>query len=41
VAPALKWGFADCDDLSMEADQRTLTPEDFTKVMELLRFRPV
>ena len=41
IASALKWGFADCDDLSVEADKRTLTPEDFAKVMELLKFRPM
>jgi hypothetical protein len=41
VASALKWGFADCDDLSAEADRRTLTQADMSKVMELLRFRPV
>jgi hypothetical protein len=36
VASALKWGFADFDDLGVEADKRTLTPEDFAKVMDLL-----
>jgi hypothetical protein len=41
VASALKWGFADFDDLGVEADKRTLTPEDFAKVMELLKFRPM
>ena len=41
VASALKWAFADCDDLSVEADKQTLTPEDFDKVMELLKFRPM
>src|ERR1035437_10002907 len=41
IASALKWGLADCDDLSVEADKRTLTPEDFAKVMELLKLRPV
>ena len=41
VASALKWGLADCDDLSVEADKRTLTPEDFAKVMDLLKFRPM
>jgi len=41
IASALKWGLADCDDLSVEADKRTLTPEDFAKVMELLKFRPM
>ena len=41
VASALKWGLADCDDLSVEADKRTLTPDDFAKVMDLLKFRPM
>jgi hypothetical protein len=29
VASALKWAFADFDDLSVSADKETLTPEDF------------
>ena len=41
VASALKWGLADCESLSAEADRQTLTPEDFAKVMELLKFRPM
>ena len=41
VASALKWGFADFDDLGVDADRRTLSPEDFAKVMELLKFRPI
>jgi hypothetical protein len=41
VASALKWGFADFDDLGVDADKRTLTPEDFAKVMDLLKFRPM
>ena len=41
VASALKWGLADCESLSVEADKRTLTPEDFAKVMDLLKFRPM
>jgi hypothetical protein len=41
VASALKWGFADFDDLGVEADKRTLTPEDFAKVMDLLKLRPM
>ena len=27
VASALKWGLADCESLSVEADKQTLTPE--------------
>ena len=41
VASALKWGLADCESLSVEADKQTLTPEDFAKVMDLLKFRPM
>jgi hypothetical protein len=41
VASALRWAFADCDDLSVEADRKTLAPEDLAKVMELLKFRPM
>jgi hypothetical protein len=41
VASALKWGLADCDDLSVEADRQTLTAEHFARVMELLKFRPM
>jgi hypothetical protein len=41
VASALKWGFADFDDLGVTADSRTLTQEGLAKVMELLRFRPI
>jgi hypothetical protein len=41
VASALKWGLADCESLSVEADKRTLKPEDHAKVMELLKFRPM
>jgi hypothetical protein len=41
VASALKWGFADFDDLGVEADKRTLTPEDFAKVMDLVKLRPM
>jgi hypothetical protein len=39
IASALKWGFADFDDLSVEADRQTLTREDFAKVTDLLKFR--
>jgi hypothetical protein len=36
VASALRWGFADFDDLSVDADKRTLT-----QVMELVKLRPM
>lgn len=41
VASALKWGLADCESMSVEADRKTLAPDDFAKVMELLKFRPM
>lgn len=41
VASALKWGFADFDDWSVAVDRKTLKPEDFAKVMQLLRLRPI
>ena len=41
VASALKWGLADCESMSVEADRQTLTPEDFAKVVDLLKFRPM
>jgi hypothetical protein len=41
VASALKWGLADCESLSVEADRQTLKPEDFAAVKELLKFRPM
>ena len=41
VASALKWGFADFDNLGVDADRQTLSPEGFAKVMELLKLRPM
>jgi hypothetical protein len=41
VASALKWGFADFDDLSVDEDRQTSSPEDLAKVMDLLRLRPM
>lgn len=41
LSSALKWGLADCESMSVEADRQTLTPEDFAKVMDLLKFRPM
>lgn len=38
---ALKWGFADFDSVGVEADRETLSPEDFRKVMALLKYRPL
>jgi len=41
IASALKWAFADFDDLSVEADRQTLTPEDSAKLRDLLKMRPM
>jgi hypothetical protein len=41
VASALKWAFADCETEHVMADKATLTPEDFAKVVELLKLRPI
>jgi hypothetical protein len=40
VASALKWGFADFDTVNVDADRRTLTPEDFAKLLDLVKLRP-
>jgi hypothetical protein len=41
VAFALKWAFADFDDLPVLADRDTLAPEDRQKVMMSLNDRPI
>jgi hypothetical protein len=41
VASALKWAFADLETESVKADSQTLTEEDFGRVMDLLKLRPV
>ena len=41
VASALKWGFADFEDWNVVVDRKTLQPEDFDKLLKLLRFRPI
>jgi hypothetical protein len=41
VASALKWAFADFEDWNVVVDRKTLQPEDFEKLMKLLRFRPI
>lgn len=41
VTSALKWAFADLESESVDADKETLTPEDFAKVRELLKLRPM
>lgn len=41
VASALKWAFADFDTANVKADEETLSPEDFAKVMDLMKLRPI
>ena len=41
ISSALKWGFADFDNMTVAADRDTMTPEDLAKVSDLLRFRPI
>lgn len=41
VASALKWAFANFENLSVVADRRTLGQEDLDTLVELLRVRPV
>jgi thioredoxin-related protein len=41
VASALKWAFADFDNLNVVADKATLSPEDRAKVLGLLRVQPI
>ena len=41
VASALKWAFADCETANVRADKETLSPEDFARVMDLLKIRPM
>ena len=41
VASALKWGFADFDSTNVDADLKTLTPEDLATITELMRYRPI
>jgi len=41
VASALKWAFADFDDVNVAVDRETLSAEDLGKVLELLKLRPI
>lgn len=41
VASALKWGFADFDDVNVETDTATLGKDDLERVWNLLKFRPI
>lgn len=41
VASAMKWGFADFDDVNVEADLKTLSQNDAARLVKLLTFRPI
>jgi hypothetical protein len=41
VASALKWAFADFENVSVNVDRKTLSEGDLRNVIELLRFRPI
>jgi hypothetical protein len=41
VLSALKWGFADFDNVNVAIDRKTLRPEDREKVVDLIQHRPV
>jgi hypothetical protein len=41
VASALKWAFADFENLNVVADRCTLSQEDLDKLVDLLRVRPL
>ncbi len=41
VASALKWAFADFENLNIVADRRTLSQEDLDTLVDLLRLRPI
>jgi|SRR5277367_1616107 len=41
IASALKWAFADFENLSVVADRRTLNQEDLDTLVDLLRIRPL
>lgn len=41
IASALKWAFADFENLSIVADRRTLCQEDLDKLVGLIRIRPL
>ncbi|MBZ5635174.1 MAG: hypothetical protein LAO55_18785 [Acidobacteriia bacterium] len=41
VASALKWAFADFDNVNVTVDRQTLKQDDMAEVMELLKHRPL
>jgi hypothetical protein len=40
ITSALKWGFADFDDVNVEVDRATISQDALEKVLNLLKFRP-
>lgn len=41
VASALKWAFADFDDINVVADRETLSEQDLARLLALLQHRPI
>jgi hypothetical protein len=41
VASALKWAFSDLETLNVEADCQTMSPDDQSRLAELLKNRPL
>src|SRR5438128_1195356 len=41
LVSALKWAFADFDNVNVSVDRKTLSKEDLTKVVSLVRLRPI
>ena len=41
VASALKWAFADFENLNVVTDRRTLSQDDLDTLVDLLRIRPI
>jgi len=41
LASALKWAFADFENLNVVADRRTLSQEDLDRLVDLVRVRPL
>jgi hypothetical protein len=41
VESAIKWAFADFENLNVVADRRTLSQEDLDKLVDLIRVRPL
>jgi hypothetical protein len=41
IVSAMKWAFADLEDMSIQADRDTLNKADMAKVTDLLKIRPI